>query len=68
MTMGMSFTHILGFGAGSDPGAGPKRSLNTRDRVSKGRKTEKIGLKPALNGVWGASNAHILQWRGRISL
>ena len=57
----MSSTHILGFGAGSDPGAGLKRAFFTRDRVSKGQKTEKIGLKPALNGVWGASNAHILK-------
>ena len=62
----MSSNHILGFGAGSDPGAGLKRAFFTRDRVSKGRKTEKIWLKPSLNGVWGASNAHILQWRGRL--
>ena len=66
MTVGMSSTNFLGIGLGSDPWAAGRRPFMARDRVFKGRKMMKIGSKPTLNGVWAASNLHIIQGRGRI--
>ena len=66
MTVGMSSTNFWAIGLGSDPWAAGRRPFKARDRVYKGRKMMKIGLKPTQNGVWGASNPDILKGRGRM--